>query len=207
MKKYSIWDMLLLPRGVYQRITDKKLTLYLGILFVGFVDVFFPLLSKVGVFSGKQQQDIIFNIILTCAFAVIIGLIDVVCFSYPMFDFLRLIKKKPADTDSGRMVSRVMKVYITVHFIIIPFNLLLFYAVRNIQLETAPVLVLILLEIISFIVIPLWFTAALFRGISTIFSLDPILKRLVFITIFTWNYLLGYALDYVRINWMITLFR
>jgi hypothetical protein len=202
-----MWDMLLLPRGVYQRITDKRLTLYLGILFVGIVDVLFPLLTKEDMFYGKPQSTVTFNIILICIYAVVLGLVDVISFSYPMFDFMRLIKKKPADIDSGRLVSRVMKVYVTVHFIIIPFNLLFFFVVRNIKPETAPVMLLIILELISIVLIPLWFTAALYRGISTIFNLDPMLRRLVFIAIFAWNYLLGYALDYVRVNWMMTLFR
>lgn len=207
MSRFSIWDILLLPKGVYQRLTDNKLTLYLGILFVGFVDVLFPLLTGEGLFYGKTQQSIIFNIVLACAFVVIIGLIDVISFSYPLFDFMKIIKKKPADVDSSRLVSKVMKIYITVHFIIIPFNLLFFYVVKSIQLETAPVFLQILLYLINSVVIPLWFTAAFFRGISTIFNLDPILRRFVFIAIFAWNYLLSYALDYIRINWMMTLFK
>ena len=35
----NIWDMLLLPKKMYEKLTDRKSTLYIGFILVGIVDL------------------------------------------------------------------------------------------------------------------------------------------------------------------------
>lgn len=208
MDRFSILDLLLFPKGLYQRITDKKLTLYLGILFVGFIDMIFPIINRYSnLFEGKPQNIITYNIVLACIFAVVIGFVDVLFFAFPVFDFMKLIRKVPAATNNGSLLTKVMKIYITVHFLIIPFNVLLFYIFRNVNISTASQELIYFILLIDILLMPVWFSSALVRGVNSIFRLDPIFKRLVFVGVLSWNYLLGYALDYVRVNWILVLFR
>jgi len=80
----KLLDVLLFPKDLYKRITDKKPGLYGGIIFVGLVDIVFVLFINYNkLFVDKTQGDLIFNIILSIIFIFGLGIIDVFFFSIP----------------------------------------------------------------------------------------------------------------------------
>jgi hypothetical protein len=89
-------DFLLLPESLFKKLSDKKITLYAGFVFVGIVDL---ILSRLMVdfqknFTGKTPEVLTHNIIFLVLFVIIIGVLDVAFFSIPLHDLFRFFKKK-----------------------------------------------------------------------------------------------------------------
>lgn len=96
---YKLSDVLLYPKEFHGRLTDRKPSLYAGILFVGVVDLFLPDFVETCkvLFSGKTSNEVILNILLSVCVVLIFGIIDVVVFSLPLFDLFKYIKKKAGE--------------------------------------------------------------------------------------------------------------
>ncbi|HOJ10556.1 MAG TPA: hypothetical protein PK733_08180 [Clostridiales bacterium] len=218
MKKWL--DILLFPRSLYKKISDKKLTLYIGIIFIGLVDLGFPLADNFKSFyTGDGYSRIVYNIALTIIFTILLGAIDILFFSIPISDLFKRFKKgnKPADGNQvyeKGLFIKLIKVYMIAHFLILLPEIISFIIYRNIANTlvsgvTTNNLNSVLLYIAFFIdvLIPFWFSGAITRGVDVVYEFKPLYKRLVFLVIFVWNYLLGYALSYMISNWILKLFR
>ncbi len=211
MDNLKFLDVVLFPKSFYRKVTDKKLTLYLGIVFVGLVDLAFPLADNLTrYFKGKAQPVMIFNAGLVPTFAILLGLIDVMFFSLPLFDLFKFFKRKEPVAIDGSLLVRVMKVYIMAHFIIVPVEAVIFYTLSNMKMSSltfASTSLLIFIYVFSEIVIPVWFSAAITRGFNVIYKFEQAFMRLTFITILTWNLLLNYAFKYMMDHWLLRLFK
>lgn len=206
--KDKLLDIFLLPKTMYQKINDKKATLYAGILFVGAVDIIFPLVVRyLSVFKGKSQTALNYNVGLMLLFAVVLGLVDVMFFTLPMFDFLKFIKRGAVESLNYNKI-RLAKVYVAAHIVVLPFNIIFMVLLYN---PTGAMLsegMQVMALIYSFFIMPAWFTGIIARGVNVIFKMEQRFKPLVFAALFTWNYLLGsYALDYVINNWVMYFFK
>lgn len=209
MENNRLLDILLLPRQIYKKLTDKKPFLFLGIVFVGFVDMIFPLIDhRVMVFGGKSVGMLNYNIGMAIIFTLLLGFVDVMFFTLPVFDFIKFIKKDgPLFTNVN--LIRFTKSYILAHFIVIPFNGIFYWLLYNDQnIKALPYAVLLIAVIYTYFIMPAWFSGIISRGANLIFDIDLNKKPLIFAVIFTWNYILGnYALNYIIEHWVMWFFR
>lgn len=198
-KSSKIIDFFLLTKDFYSKLTDKNMWLYIGIALVGIRDVS---LGVLGVnFDITDKMSVTINIrtgaILFLA-ALIIGLIDVICFSYPIFDIIKHFKKR-SDSNSMAMgmsyssvLTKVMKVYIVVNILVTPINLLGYYTMylgNGFQSLTL-LYITAVLDILAYF----WFNGAITRGLCVLFKLPTGARSLVFMLVFLWNALLSAAL-------------
>ncbi len=202
----KLLNILLFPKSLYGRITSKKSSLYAGILFVGFVDVIFLLiLNYSSLFTNKMLGDLIFNIILSVIIMIAFGIIDVCCFSIPMFDLFKHFKKSDAVKADRELLIKLMKVYVAVHLIIFPVELIIFLILYNFPNGNSVFLFYLLSIVYS--LIPIWFSSAITRGANVLYNFVPPFKWIAFLVILLWNYLLGYAFSYMTNNWILEILR
>lgn len=222
----KLLDILLLPKGLYKRLTNKKTSLYIGIIFIGLIDLGFDLFDRYSeIFSNRTQGDLIFNIFLTVVFIVAFGIIDVLFFTIPLFDLFKRFRKStklPLNKDTIGIISRnikereikdkglmvkLMKVYIASHLPIVPAEIFIFLISENIVNGSSNITWLILVVSVIGILIPIWFSAAIAKGINVLYEFRPLFKRMVFVIIFVWNILLVYAFTYMKDKWILVLFK
>lgn len=203
---YKLSDILLYPRELHGRLTDRKPSLYAGIIFVGIADLFLPEFVETckALFSGKTSNQVIVNLLISIGVVLLLGIIDVVVFSLPLFDFFKYIKKKEGQPHNASAV-KVMKVYVSSYFILLPVQLLLHYTVFREFNENSSLLLQNLFALYFFAVI-IWSTAIVTRGINTLFNLNVILRKLSFIIVFTWNMLIMVAFSYQIFPWIMKIF-
>lgn len=100
MKKFMdiLADIFAYPVRLYEKLTDKKVTLVLGIVLVGAIDLLLPNAANVFkvIFGGRSAGDIGFNAVMTAVVILVLGLIDVVFIGVPLFDIFKYLKKKEA---------------------------------------------------------------------------------------------------------------
>lgn len=206
MSNNTLLDILLFPKAFFEKITDKLHSLYLGIILIGFIDMGFVLSTKLSqYFFAKQQSVLIFNITLALCFVVLIGLVDVIFFALPLFDIFKFFRVKERIKNINGQLIKLMKIYIASHFLVVPVNAFFYWlAVGDDKTGTS-------MGITSFLVLmvitPLWHSAIISRGINTIYSFDERLKSLVFLIVYAWTVLLGYALSFITDNWLVVLLR
>jgi hypothetical protein len=200
----KLLDILLLPKNFYKKLNEKRSTLYLGIIFIGIVDLVFALFENYSIiFSGKAENVIYQNIALLAAFIIILGAVDVLFFSIPLFDLFKKFKKESHDIETNTKLIKLMKVYISAHFVLVPLEVLIYLVAKNIDsLNYNVVFIAAFIELI----LPVLFSAAITRGINVIYNFQPLFKRLVFLVVFIWSYALGFALSFVIDNWIMELF-
>jgi hypothetical protein len=211
MKEENLMDkllnILLYPDKLFNKLTNKRLTLYFGIVLVGIIDLFSPdFIKAYNIFyTGKPAGDIQFNTILSMVLVLLLGIIDIGFFSVVLYDIFKFFKKKEGLPHEASLV-KVMKVYIMSHFLIIPVTVLLYYTVFS-HVGTGSSQFMINLTLIYFFVILIWSSAIVARGINVLFNFNPILRKLTFIIVFTWNFLLGMVFDTQILSWLIKLFK
>lgn len=200
----KILDILLLPKSFYRKINEKKFTLLLGIIFIGIFDLLFKLVDKYSdIFDGKPQNAIIQNILLAAASILVLGMLDVLFFSKPLYDIFKKFKRESEMADSRLQLIKLMKVYIAAHFVLIPLEVLLYLAVINIEsLSNNVIYLAAFLEL----TLPILFSAAISRGINQIYKFQLIFSKLVFPLVLIWSYALGYAFSYIINQWIMKLF-
>ncbi len=198
----KIIDFFLLQKDFYSKLNDKKMWLYIGIALVGLRDVG---LGVIGMnFDPSAKTHVALNIrtgaILFIA-ALLIGFIDVICFSYPVFDIIKHFKKRSENNSMAMGVSysslltKVMKVYIAVNLIVTPLNLIAYYTLYiN---PNNKYLILLYITAVLDILAYFWFNGAITRGLGVLFKLPTGARSLVFMLVFVWNALLTEALNYI----------
>ena len=218
-KKQKLLDILAFPKKSFENLTDNKKTLFAGIVLIGAVDLLLPDVVYIfkTVFSGKQTADIIYNACMMAVLTLLLGLIDVFFISVPFFDIFRALKIKelkisqesdlkvdPA-TDLKPTYIKVMKIYIMTHFIITPITTAFYFAVSGYVNDSPDWLVN--LAIMFTLVINIWFSAIIARGINAIFRFSPLFNRLTFIIVYIWNFIFGTVFSEMIVKWLMKLFR
>ncbi len=198
----NIPDLLLLTRGFYKRITDKKPMLIVGIFLVGLIDITFPfILDNFSLlFLTNTGTTIIYNILILIAVSFALGIVDTVFFALPLFDLFRVFKK---EGDSGaNSLIKLMKVYIVAHIPILPANVLIYLIAANNGASPTPDSIYVYIVAYIGLAAIIWFSAIIARGVNAIYSFTPLFRRLVFIVAFIWSFLLGSGLEYLISNWV-----
>lgn len=208
MERPTFLDILLFPRTFFAKITDKLPTLFLGIIFVGLSDAAFLLLEHIpAFFSNKSLTVLIFNSTLALCVAVLLGLIDVIFFSLPLFDLFKFFRLKQGIKDINAQLIKLMKVYISAHFIIVPVQAFFVATLHLADLAGMTSNFSVSMALIEFVMIPIWLSAIVSRGINTIYDFDDRLKGMIFVIVYTWHLLLSFALTYTAGNWILMLFK
>ncbi|HPP34690.1 MAG TPA: hypothetical protein PK767_00415 [Clostridiales bacterium] len=219
--KNKLLDILLFPARLYEKLSDRKATLAAGIVLVGVIDFFLPdvmyIIKKL--FFGKTLFDIIYNAGMAVLVLLLLGFIDVICMSVPLFDISVYLKRKEAqfimNTGIGAKEQqpaldpsaiKVMKAYIMSHFIMVPVSIIFNYVLSLDVFGENPAFLQTLAGIL-FIVIMIWSAAIMTRGINSLFRFSILFRRLVFMIVFAWNSLFGMVFDIMIVDWLMRLFR
>jgi len=208
MESGRLLDVLLFAKSLYKKIGNSRATLFLGALYVGIIDILFPLLAgkDFRIFTGKTRNALMENVALLIASIAVIGFADILFFSHPMYDLFKLFKREPGHTDDRGMLIRLMKTYVLAHVLITPVYVLIILVANFTGFANNPAAgyILALLDLVIFI----WFCAAITRGINAIYSFTPLFKRLVFVPVYVWNFILSnIAFSYMINNWIMKLFK
>ncbi len=197
MDREKLLDILLLPRDFYRRLTDKKLSLGVGIIVLGIINISVLVLMKYKeTFVGKSQEVLLNNIFMIAILAVVAGLIDVLFFSLPIFDLFKVFKKEIEVQNSSRMVVKIMKIQIMANLLLFVPSFIVALIVITVNLEKNPLLASI--ASLGFYLIPVWFCAIITRGINSIYSFQNKYRILVFPAVLIWYYLVDvFALSFV----------
>jgi len=208
VEKPTLLDILLFPKSYFAKITDKLPTLFLGIIFVGLSNAAFLLLDYIPVmFFDKELSVLIFNSTFALCIAVLLGLVDIVFFSLPLFDLFKYFRLKERIKDINGQLIKLMKVYISSYLIIVPVQAFFEATVRIsrwIGMNTNFTLAIALIE---FILMPIWLGAIVARGINTIYDFDDRLKSMIFAIAYGWHLILSYVLSFFVSNWIPVLFK
>lgn len=208
MERPTILDILLLPKSFFAKITDKLPTLILGIIFVGLTDAAFLLLKHIPrLFVNKTLTVLIFNSTLALCVAILLGLIDIIFFSLPLFDLFKFFRVKERIKNINGHLIRLMKVYISAHFIIVPVQAFFEATIYLSNIAGVTTNFSVLMALIEFILIPIWLSAIVSRGINTIYDFDDRLKSMIFVIVYTWHLLLTFAMSFTVANWILMIFK
>lgn len=203
----KLWNILLYPARLYEKLTDNRTTLAAGIILIGLVDFFLPdiKLTYNTYFSGKPAGDIQLNIIITVFLVLLLGAVDVIFFSVPLFDIFKFFKKKEGLPHHATAV-KIMKVYIMSHFILIPVSVLLYFTVfQHIDKNSSPGM--LALSVVLLYSTMIWQSAIVTRGINTLFNFSLFFRRLAFIIVFTWSYLFSIVFEMKIEYWLFKLLK
>lgn len=203
----KLLDLLLFPKSFYRRLTSNKTWLYVGMAFVGIVDLIYAYIDNYAeLFTGKTQSILLFNSLLAVILIAVIGFIDVLFFSLPVFDLFKLFKKKEIQNVSSSLAVIVMKVYIVAHILIVPVNSLLYFLERDAAIAASPAFITIY-GLYTELLLPIWFSAAIARGVNIIYGFKPVFVRFAFAAVFLWNMLYNTAFGYLVSGLVMALFR
>jgi hypothetical protein len=204
MRSNKFLDFFLLPKDYYAKLTDTSFWLYIGIVAVGIRDILMAFLSmsvnKPAVIKNIHPD--IKTVLILLGSVLIIGIVDVICFSYPAFDVIKLFKRRNAKHDSmssdfsdSSLLTKIIKAYILVNVIVTPLDVITHFAAKSSIANNSLLLALLvnLMGILSF----LWFNGAITRALGVFFKIKNDVKMIVFILVVLWNELLGYALNYI----------
>lgn len=202
----TLLNIFLFPKGLYQRITDKKMLLYLGIIFIGILDVAFPnmIINFKELFMDKPLNIQIYNIILAILCVLVIGALDVIVFAIPLSDLFKFLGKQSESPIKGNINIKVMKIYIIAHIILLPMNFLFYFLFPEGSLESNIRLVWVAFYIQIFVLV--WFSAVIQRGVTVVCGFERTFKRLTFFAVLLWNLIWGQVLSYAIVNWVMKLF-
>jgi hypothetical protein len=203
----KILEILLLPVNFYKKITTKRKYLYAGIVFVGIVDLIFSYITDIipAIFAADKSDKLVLNLLIMLVSFVLIGLADVFFFAIPLFDLFKRFKQEgPAGPASTNPVI-LMKIYALAHIPILPLNILIYYFGRNLTNDSN----VLYIEAVLYgsVILLLWLSAIITRGINSVYNFLPLVKRLILVIIFIWNFILGIGLEYIITNWLFKLFR
>ncbi|MCX7749623.1 MAG: hypothetical protein N2645_22435 [Clostridia bacterium] len=195
MNKKKLMDIFLFPKELYRRINADKTTLYLGILFIGIIDVIlynlpYFVTNFSNIFVFRPIGSLIFNISLLILSVIVIGILDVLFFSTPVFDLFKKMFKKDDTLMNNILFIRTAKVYITAHFLIVPISIIFYFILLSGKVNRD------IIGLIEAFVIPIWFSAAITRGVRVVLGISEQYRYLIFGLVYLWNFFLVMALQY-----------
>jgi hypothetical protein len=218
--KNKLLNILLYPTQLFEKLTDKRAALYAGILLVGAIDLLLPDLAAFYKlhFEGKPITAVYLNAAAVVLLIAVLGLIDVIFVSVPLFDFFKFMKKKETSMVSATSEEKIaviphiatsikiMKIYIMSHFIIIPVSMVLHFTFLENVTENSSEWQLYL-ALVIYMLIYIWMAATITRGINTLFKFNPIFRKLTFIIVFSWSYLFEMVFEMQILNWLTKILR
>jgi hypothetical protein len=202
-KTSKIIDFFLLKKDFYAKLTDKSMWLYIGIALVGIRDIVFAIIGM-NYNNADISNKIQFNVKtigILLVTALVIGLVDAISFSYPIFDVIKHFKKRNESNSMAlgmlysSLLTKVIKVYIIVNIIITPLDLLSYF-VGNLAVAHQSIL-LTYISLVLGILGYFWFNGAITRGLCILFKLPNSVRGLVFVLVFLWNALISEAIGYL----------
>lgn len=200
MEKLTVKDVVLFPKKLYLQISDRVSTLYLGIVMVGMFNCIGIINNIfVGMYTMDSFRVQTFNISVSLTIIILMGLMNVVFFSMPMFDYLKKKRKTPVINNSSAFI-KFMKIYCVAHLPVAVVYVGVMLAEQFIQFSQIPGMKLAETTLLFFI-LPAWFSAIMVRGARVLFELDENMKPIMFIVIFAWNFMVTLALNYIQNNW------
>lgn len=203
VKKFLI-DRLLFPKGFFKKLTGKLHTLYMGIVFIGLVDLGISFAYKIPLyFYNKPSETLVYNISLALCIIILVGFLDILFFAIPLFDIFKNFALRKRIIDMKGQFIKLMKVYIVSHFLIIPVYILLHLVFKE---SISGIRIYSGLFLIFKIIIIFWQSAIVTRGIYVIYTFHKKLKIMVFFIVSTWLMVLGYTIDYLVNAWFMKLF-
>ncbi|HOV26457.1 MAG TPA: hypothetical protein PK566_08890 [Pseudobacteroides sp.] len=191
----NILDIVLLPEKLYKKFTDRVITLVIGVFALGIIDYIYSISEKLqSLFIDKTFLDLSKNIIFSLIFIIVFGLGDAVFFSIPLTD---VIKKLKSDNDIDEKSSRIkiMKIQILANCIIFIPTIVLTYITNQVDLDKNIELSVPLMY--GFLLIQIWLSAIITRGIKSIFDIEQRFKLLIFPIVFFWYFIVGMALNFI----------
>lgn len=202
-KSINFIDLILLKKDFYSRLTDKSMWLYIGIILVGIRDVAFALLgmNSSNTDYAKSFQLSLKTVAILIISVLVIGLVDTISFSYPMFDVIKHFKKRNESNSMAlgmlysSLLTKVMKVYIIVNIVVTPIDILS-YLTTNWAVAFDSVILMYISAVLG-ILGYFWFNGAITRGLCVLFKLPNGVRGLVFVLVFFWNALLGSSIGYL----------
>ncbi|MFZ5989677.1 MAG: hypothetical protein ACOYWZ_21490 [Bacillota bacterium] len=204
MNNSTLLDILLFPKTFYKKLSDKLLSLYLGIIVIGLIDTGMILGTRMSdFFLGKPHVVLVFNISLALCFVVLIGLMDVVFFSLPLFDIFKFFRLKERIKNINGQLIKLMKIYMVSRFYVVPIGVVLRLLAGGPLGGSSFIYMWLVLDILLIV----WQSAIIARGVNTIYSFDDRLRSLVFVIAYTWLTLLGFAVVFIVNNWLLKLFK
>lgn len=217
--KSRLLDILAFPKKSFESLTDNKKTLIAGIVLVGAIDLMLPdvVYFFKTLFSGKQTADIVYNACMMVVIMLLLGFIDVLFVSVPFFDIFRALKikelqiskdsdiKAEPPTELKPSYIKVMKIYIMTHFIITPVSTAFYFAVSSYVNDSPDWLVS--LAVAFSLVLNIWFSAIIARGINAIFRFSTLFSKLTFIIVYIWNFIFSSVFSEMIVKWLMKLFR
>ncbi len=198
-KTSKIIDFFLLQKDFYSKLTDKSMWLYIGIALIGIRDVVLGVIgTNIDTTDGININYNVKTVLILFVTALVIGLIDAMCFSYPVFDIIKHFKKRN-DSNSMTMgmsysslLTKVIKVYAVVNIIITPLDLLTYFTTHQGIVHQS--ITLLYISTVFNILAYFWFNGAITRGLCVLFKIPNSVRGLVFVLVFLWNALLSSAL-------------
>lgn len=204
-------DILLLPKSVYHKLNESRISLVLGVLFVGMVDILLPITQFQTLFIGKTGEKLFFNIAIAIVFVMIMGCVNIFFFIKPLFDFFKFLKKDaPLPEYNAGLMIKMAKVYIICHFMVVPFFIvteLLFINIAWVKNQMVLLVFVVLMVYFYQWIVVYWMAGIISRGANVLYQFELKQKLLVFIVILLWNYLLMLAMAFMVENWLLPLFR
>lgn len=203
LKSSKIIDFFLLKKDFYSKLTDKSMWLYIGIALVGIRDV---VLAVIGMSSSNADFNSKFHfnvktIGILLVVALVIGLVDAISFSYPIFDVIKHFKKRNESNSMAlgmlysSLLTKVIKVYAIVNIIVTPLDLLCYFT-GSLAISQKSI-ILTYISLVLGILGYFWFNGAITRGLCILFKLPNSVRGLVFVLVFFWNALLGSAISFL----------
>jgi len=204
-KANKLLDILLFPKEFYGRLTGSKKSLIPGIIFVGLMDIGLGLYNNYKIlFINRTERDLIINIILSIAFIIGMGIIDIFFFSFPLFDLFKHFENGDNLKADNTLLVKLMKVYVTAHLALLPLELIVFFVYNSMENNINILLMNFIFLLV--LIIPIWFASAIFRGVNVLYNFNPVYRGITFAAIFIWNYILSIAFEYMINNWLMRLF-
>jgi len=206
LKSSKIIDFFLLKKDFYSKLTDKSMWLYIGIALVGIRDIGFAIIGMNSSTIDKSNniQFSIKTVGILLVAAVVIGLVDVISFSYPIFDIIKYFKKKNESNSmamgmlNSSLLTKVIKAYAIVNIIVTPLDLLSYFT-ANLAVSQDSIIFMFVSAVLG-IIGYFWFNGAITRGLCVLFKLPNNVRGLVFVLVLFWNMLIGQAIGYLIDN-------
>ncbi len=201
MERLKILDIILLPKRFYEGISSRLWTLYIGIILVGINDLFVTFYANFDkLFSGKSVSVILQNAGISLISIIIIGTVDIICFSKPLSDIFRRLGTAEPATSGNSATIKIMKAYVVANVLMLVINIvLLLGSMGAVDSSSAVTAAADSSDFLSTLAI-LWICAIVTRGAGIIHKMESRNKLTAFILIYIWSLLLGEALRWIYIN-------
>jgi hypothetical protein len=203
LKFNNVIDFFLLQKDFYAKLTDKSIWLYIGIVFLGIRDISFYMfgMNSNNINYSNQIQFDIKTIAILLATILLIGFIDAIAFSYPVFDVIKHFKKKNESNSMSQgvlyssLLTKVIKVYVIANILITPLDIV-YYFTSKFALIYPGIMILTYISLVLGILGYFWVNGAITRGLCILFRVRNS-AGLIFVLVFFWNALLSWAIDYL----------